>query len=627
MRTWVFRLLVGLPLASSFLLGCKPGDHRRQADRAAAAIIEQKQLEALGRKEPFTTEPASQTLRRRILLAGGLPHSGPASLGTDRLEPIDHWPEKAQPPAVEDSNSAIPPWNAREPLQFTLDEALQVAARNNRSYQSQKERIFQAALDLDLERDEFRNTFAGTVDSIYSADLTADPTETGIENSGELALSRRLKSGAALSGRIAVDLVNLLTLDQASAFGIFADATISIPLLRGSGKHIVSEPLTQDQRNVVYEIHSFERFKRTLAVSVASGYLSVLQQEDRRDNAQNNYRSLVIGARRARRMADAGRLSEIQVDQARQNELRARDGWIAAKQSYARSLDVFKTTLGLPTDANIELDRKSLELLAQAAEEALASSSAQPTAGPSASQVVVPADAEVELREPTREGAGPLEMDYAEAIRLALEKRLDLRTALGRVHDAQRDVVVAADDLRADLTLAASADIGDRRSLSSVDSPNARLRPERGFYSAGLLLDLPLERTAERNAYRNSFILLEQAVRSVQDLEDQIKLEIRDALRNLLQARESIKIQAQAVQVATRRVASTELFLAAGDVRAQIRDVLEAQEDLVDAQNDFTAALVEYRVVELELQRDMGLLEVNEKGLWREYKPEDHESK
>ena len=59
------------------------------------------------------------------------------------------------------------------------------------------------------------------------------------------------------------------------------------------------------------------------------------------------------------------------------------------------------------------------------------------------------------------------------------------------------------------------------------------------------------------------------------------------------------------------------MFLEAG--RAEIRDVLEAEESLVSAQNALSAALVAYRVGELELQRDMGVLEVDEEGLWKEY--------
>jgi outer membrane protein TolC len=61
------------------------------------------------------------------------------------------------------------------------------------------------------------------------------------------------------------------------------------------------------------------------------------------------------------------------------------------------------------------------------------------------------------------------------------------------------------------------------------------------------------------------------------------------------------------------------LFLEAG--RAEIRDVLESQEALVSAQNALTAALVNYRVGELALQRDLGVLALNEEGLWQEYTP------
>ena len=65
-------------------------------------------------------------------------------------------------------------------------------------------------------------------------------------------------------------------------------------------------------------------------------------------------------------------------------------------------------------------------------------------------------------------------------------------------------------------------------------------------------------------------------------------------------------------------------FKAGRDV--QIRDVLEAEEDLVSAQNELTSALVKYRVTELELQLDMDVLEVSKKGLWREYRPQKEKS-
>ncbi|HUV63712.1 MAG TPA: hypothetical protein VMW24_07430, partial [Sedimentisphaerales bacterium] len=72
--------------------------------------------------------------------------------------------------------------------------------------------------------------------------------------------------------------------------------------------------------------------------------------------------------------------------------------------------------------------------------------------------------------------------------------------------------------------------------------------------------------------------------------------------------------------VAEKRVRSTTFFLEAG--RTEIRNLLEAQDALLSAQNGLTRSVVDYRIAELELQRDLDLLEVNEQGLWREFSPE-----
>ena len=404
-----------------------------------------------------------------------------------------------------------------------------------------------------------------------------------------------------------------------TSLGLAADASVSIPLLRGSGKHIVTEPLTQAERNVVYAIYDFERFKRTFAVNVAREYLSVLQQMDEAGNAEENYRSLIASAHRSRRLADAGRLPAIQVGQAVQNELRARNRWISSNEELENRLDAFKSAIGLPPDARIELDRADLEQLRVPAEKVV-EKMAEP-GETNGSAKIPPADAPIELVPPTTEDAGPLEIEDSVAIRLGLDNRLDLRSAMGAVYDAQRQVVVAADALGAELTLLGSAAVGERRTLIQPPPTMRKLRFDEGRYAALLTLDLPFERTAERNAYRESFIDLERAVRNVQALEDQIKLAVQSDLRALVTSRESLKIQAQAVVVAQKRVRSSNLFLEAG--RAEIRDLLEAQESLFSAENALTAAVINYRNAELQLQGDMGVLQVNDQGLWQEFSPEE----
>ena len=616
LRSTVSAALVLACVALLGQAGCKsPGAYRKEADKTTYDIIKQKQHEAIGNVEDFTIERPSDTLRRRLLEGQNLQYSGQWSLGSDRLEKPEHWP---QDDYLKDMNLApFVPLQGDEPITLTLVEALQVGARNSFSYQTQKEDIFQTALLLDLERDEFRNVFTQQLDSLISTDSSGGRTTSGTRQSSVSGWSRTLKSGAAFSTQLAVDLANLLTLGGASSLGLEADASVTLPLLRGSGAHIVTEPLTQAERDVLYAIWEFERYKRTFAVSIASAYLAVLRQLDEVDNQERNYRSLIRTVRRSRRLADSGDMDIIQLDQAVQDELRARNQWIRAMQNYEGSLDSFKSSLGLPVDANIVLDRGELDKLLEQVSESIIDLS-RFVIDPN--EEIPPADAPVDLEQPSREGAGPYEIDGSLAIWLALENRLDLRVAQEKVFDAQRDVIVQADQLGAELTLFGSSSAGGRRSVGSATSDDAQIRLNKAVHSALLTLDLPLERTAERNDYRNSLIDLERTVRNVGTLEDQVKLDVRNRLRSLQSTRESLQIQARAVELAEKRVSSTMLSLEAG--RSNIRDILEAQEALLSAQNALTTAVINYRVTELELQKDIGLLKVNEKGLWQEFNPE-----
>jgi outer membrane protein TolC len=613
----IFLLFFGLVSMVVLQVGCQPSHYRLKADEVAKTIIQEKQKQALGKTEPFTIERASDILRRRLLIQQNLPHAGEASLGTDNLTTIEHWPEKGYPKAKL-SPDHITSLEPGKPLKLSLMETLQIGARNSIEYQTRKEDIFRSALDLDLERNEFRSTFGGVIDSLISTNLQGEDTITGIETSGSVDWSRKLKSGVEFSAALAIDLVKLLTQDRSSSLGLVLDATIAIPLLRGSGRHIVTEPLTQAERNVIYTIWEFERFKKTFAVSVAGDYLEVLRRFNEVENAAENYRNLIASTRRSRQLANAGRITEIEVDQSLQNELRARNRWVSAQELYKSRLDAFKRFLGLPPDAEIELDKSELDRLVAQVSKLMPDIAHEGISN--ARGDIPPADEAIELVQPSREDAGPLEMDAPLAIRLGLENRLDMRVSLGRVYDAQRKVVVLADQLGAELTLFGTAALGESRTIETAELDNAKLRTEKGIYSALLTIDLPLERTAEQNAYRNGLISLERAVRDVQELEDGIKLAIRDRLREMVEARESLKIQARAVNVAEKRVKSTSLFYEAG--RAQVRDVLEAQEALINARNALTSAVVAYRFAELAFQRDTGLLQTDEKGLWKEYAPE-----
>lgn len=603
--------VVALPLS-----GCRsPESYRVEADDAASRILDESWKASMGRdSDGFTIEPASESLRKRLLLDQKLPMRVPASASSFDDPKIQQWPDDAYTNRQEhsDEGSEEPPL-----LQiFTLEDALQIAASNSRSYQSQKESVYQSALGLDLEANNFRNTWQGMADTILSSNIGATSETNGILHQDSLSVSRRFKNGAQFTGLLAVDLAKMLNGTNEGSTGLRLESSLSIPLLRGSSRFVVTEPLTQAERDVVYAIYTFERFKRSFAVQIASDYLSVLQQLDRVRNAAENYKRVASSTRRARRLADAGRLPEIQVDQSVQDELRARNSWISAIQSSEQRLDQFKISLGLPTDAQIQLDPNEFDRL-------LSSERYAPYLNPKESSEeteVLAADEHVELIPPSMEDAGPMELEEDDAILIALMNRLDLRVAVGAIADAQRGVAIAADNLRADVTLLGSASLGESRSISSANLDDAQIRTDRGFYSLLLGIDLPFERTAERNSYRNTLIAYERTVRDLQEAEDNVKFDVRNVLRSLLEARETIRIQAEAVRVAQRRVDSTDLFLQAG--RAEIRDLLEAQNSLNSAQDALTSAVVNYRIGELRLQRDLGVLEVQNNGLWVEFDPD-----
>ena len=591
------------------ITGCRTSQQwREQADERATALRSKAQELENGRSEPIIVESAADSLRRRLLIDQRLQTSSPASQSIRDLADDDRWQTARH---VRDGSAYQEQWRGSEPIQPTLVEALQIAAHNSREFQDRKDQLFQTALALDLEDDAFRNTFTGMFDSTLSSTHDGTRRNTGLVHDGGLGFVRTFKNGVELASSISVDLVKMLTGERKSSWGITGDASVTVPLLRGSGEFIVSEPLTQAERNLVYAVREFEQYKRDFVVRIASSYLSVLQTAQRVVNQEENYKRVVLSTRRSRRMADAGLMPEYQFDQAVQDELNARNNWINARESYANSLDSFRILLGLPPDAEVIPRQDELQGLQKRFADMMSTADITDYSGK-----VPDAEAPVELRDLDNSNAGPNEIELERAVRIALTTRPDLRNYLDRIEDAQRKVLIAEDALRAELTLGGRAAVGEGRSLGQAGMDNGDFRPSVGSYSSFLYLDLPFERTRERNNYRNSLISLEKAVRSFQGFEDGIKQSVRAKLRSLQSNRSSVIIQRQAVTLAERRVKSTDLLLKAG--RAEIRDVLEAQNALLSAQNSLNSAIVSYRTNELEFQRELGVLAVDVDGRWQE---------
>ncbi len=460
---------------------------------------------------------------------------------------------------------------------LSLREAVEIAVRNSRSYQSRKESLYSQGLSLSSSRHRFNPRWSGSA----SGDVERDTDEEdSVAGALSLGMTKMLATGADLSVSIATNLFRYISFsDPSESVASALAASLTQPLLEGAGRKIALENLTQAERDMVYAIRDFVRYRRQFSVNIAKDYYNLLQRRDQLVNSRNNYLRVRNNRERQEAMAQAGRVAEFEVDQARQDEFSARDRLVRTEQSYNNDLDEFKITLGLPTDINLEPDPQELSQLH-------------------------------EYEFP------PVELSAEEATAVALEQRLDFRTRQDRLEDAERKVVVAANALKPSLDLILSYRRntgGERQALNFSEGDDTT--------SAGLDLDLPLDRKSQRNSYRQSLINQAATRRDFEESQERIKQDVRDAIRALEQAQQSYEIQKMSLQLAERRVESTALLQQAG--RVNTRDVLESQRALLEAQNALSRALVDFYNSRLDFLLAMETLRIDDHGFWGE----DHGAK
>lgn len=473
------------------------------------------------------------------------------------------------------TNAVFPKLDGVDPLspdtngliRISLADALKLGARGNRRYQTLKEAVYLKAIALDTERYVFDTTFSG----MLLGALAGEPEiyQNTAEAGGGAA--RKFENGTTVAGNLAVDVMRMLR-DDWHSFGLSGDLTVSVPLLRGAGRDIVREPLTQAERNLAYAILTFTRYRQTYALSISKAYYNVLEYAQNRRNSDDNAYRLEQNWQRAEMMFKAGRMDRIQVDQAKTDLLNARQTIITTQQSYEDSLDSFKITLGLPPEAPIALKSEELVNL----ENDMANLAANRP------------DALADFPEENS------------ALDLALEQRDDLAVTRGDVADCERAVKVAADALQADVTLEGGGAIDEERRqhlpYGGTESTFARLK-----------INLPWDRRRERNAYRRSLIALDQSRRDYEEAADGVKNEVRAGYRDLVAARALYENKVEALKTAKMRVDSNDLFMQSG--RSSMRDILEAESAMLSARNALCSAVINWRMSELSLRTALGTLE------------------
>jgi outer membrane protein TolC len=458
---------------------------------------------------------------------------------------------------------------------LNLEDSLQLAVLNSREFQTQKEQLYLTALSLTGARYEFSPQFFA--DSTAQASGIIGGAESGSVRS-RVGVSQYLRTGGRLSVSLANDLLRYFTgwstSGQSSRDSAINTLSVSLsqPILRGFGRNDPAvENLTQAERNVIYAIRSFSQFQRTFDVQVAGDFFQLLSQKDQVRNNYTNYlrraeNTLYLEARAV------DRVRRDQVDDARNSELAARITYINSVAAFLDGLDAFKLRLGLPITEEIYLEDQDIVDLALV-------------------------------------GLIPVDIDRDAAFRLAVAEHLDLLNAIDRFEDSQRRLGVVADQLKPGILLSSSAAV-------SSDPPYdyARFNFDEVRYNVGLSLDLPVDRLRERNNYRAALVSFESQIRTLSQTLDNFRDRIDGGLRTLEQRRLNYLNSEAALEVARRRVDLTTAQFEGG--RVPIRDVREAQDALISAQNSLIAVQISYFRTRLDLLLDIGILQTDLPAFW-----------
>lgn len=447
---------------------------------------------------------------------------------------------------------------------FDLATALATAVQQNREFLARREGLYQQGLATSLTRQRFGPQLAATVawlwptgedqDPLHQASLDAGVTQL-LPTGGTLGLTGSLSGSWPYATPGSVD-------DYGSRVGL----SLQQPLLRGAGYEAAHEALTAAERELVYAVRDFELFRQEFSIRIAERFFAVSAQRRTLGNADADYQAAVFDRGKAEALHQLGRKEELEVFLARRREIEAKDQLIDARAAHDRAVDEFKILLGLPTTTAIAL---------------------------------------ADLEPPFE----PVRLAAPDAVAAARHNRLDLQTERERVADAERALRIARNGLLPDLSLVANGGLAGQ--AAHLDGA----APDQWQASVGLQFAVPLQRHEQRANLRLAQIAAEQAHRALTLREDQLDLDIRDALRRLQSLEERVALQQEQIQREERAVTVTKIRYESG--KLETRDLLDARQALVDAQNALVRLKLEHFVARLQLWRDLGTFRVDAQGRWR----------
>ena len=564
-------------VCANLTTGCTASWHAADADREVHTLLADYEDRVLGDRQDWVRYPDPQVEAPPTDGGGADVDSvtsrsvgdGKSVIGTSQDSDDRDSPTKVGIEGSETEPGAVSA-AAAKPMLLDLPTALSIAFTSSRRFKDREEALYLRGLGFTLARYNFGPILNSTVSYLWtnvedginddSAGLTFGASQV-LHTGGDLSVSSALNTSRA-------DDPNLFDVHQSVLFNSSIQVNLRQPLLRGAGYEASHESLTQGERDLIYEIRAFELFRQDFSIEVAGDYYRLVSQQRRLANDERNYLDATFDREKAEALRQVDRNQDDDVFLAQRREIDAEDALLVARTDYQLALDNFKILLGLPTASAIDIVADEPEFL-------------------------------------------PVRVDPDSTVQVAYHNRLDLHTARDRLEDTERRVRLAKNALLPDWNVTI-----DYRFDSDTDRALRKATPEHWTTTLGVDFEIPVNRKAERNAYRSAQIGLERARRDYARLLDEVRRDILDQVRELAQLEKRIRLQTDKMAQDEKAVAVTQIRYEAGD--ADNRDLLDARQGLIDAQNSLIALKVQHFTARLRLLRNTGVMFVNVNGMWQE---------
>ncbi|MFA8019504.1 TolC family protein [Bremerella cremea] len=386
---------LALLMSGLFLVGChSPAFYRVQADDDAYGLVQEKNYDPRWHLNRITIDPnpASRMYDPFNPDCPPMPLDDPAA--NQYMHVVDHkqayWGWERDGVTTDVAN---PDWLAHMPLNdegellLNVDKAVELARLNSPTYQRELEDLYLSALDVSFQRFQFDAQFFGGYETFFTAD---GPIRGGGSSSSVLEANTRniqMEKLFATGGQLVVGFANSLMWEfsgpNRDSVNSVIDFSLVQPLLRGGGRKVVLENLTQQERNLLASVRDMERFNQSFYLDIVAGrgltpgprpggglpgtgpngsfgvggYYGLLQRQQTIRNQESNIASLRSSLSQLEAFFEAGRIDSFQVELTRQSLFQTQSSLLSNKTQLANSLDQFKIDMGLPPELNVAMER------------------------------------------------------------------------------------------------------------------------------------------------------------------------------------------------------------------------------------------------------------------------------